>query len=105
MEYLKGSNMKYGKEEVTRTIDKDGSTETVATNYVDGAPVQPIRRLYQMRHRVTFDEIFRKTEEFLLDSLRPGSKKLEVAFRVERTPINMKTNTYDLVECYTILEY
>ena len=97
--------MKYGREDVKRIMDEGGSTETISTNYVAGNPVQPIRRLYEIRHRVSFDDLFRKSEEFLMDSLRPGSKKLEISFKVERTPINMKTDTYDLVECYTILDY
>lgn len=98
--------MKYGKEEVTRTIDAVGSTETISTNYVAGTPVQPVRRLYQMRHRVgSVEDLEMRAIKFLSDAIQPGSKMLEPSIRIEQTPINRKENSHDLVECYTILEY
>lgn len=96
--------MRFGKDEVTRVIDQKGSTVTTVTNYHKGVAVNPIRHRYEIRERIIdLDASIKLAADFIEEATCPETKKKDMAIRIDNS--HAKEGGYDLVQCYTILEY
>lgn len=98
-------NIKYGKVETKRVIDDEGSTETVKEHINNSASTKPVRRAYEIKHRVTNEaEEFKEYADFSR-KLREDKGMLDPAFRIEFSKLGDEKGYYYVVLCYTRLEY
>lgn len=98
--------MNYGKEGMTKFLDKEGSTETFEKKWNAGELSKPIRHTFEMRHRVKFDEliIISEVNNILINMLQDPSRH-ENGIRLEGTERGKEIGHIHIVECYTQLEY
>jgi tetrahydromethanopterin S-methyltransferase subunit A len=89
----------YGKDEATRIIDNNGSTETVVKTFRAGVP--KVRRRVEIRHRTDVTNIDKITE--IVNSLLNDPTKLDTGIRFE--PVMGDKGYHHIVECYTLLEF
>jgi hypothetical protein len=89
--------MKYGSETTTTTLDDDGSTLSIKTNYKDGTPMPETFKTYSIRVKVSNEQ--QQTEEMLRFSVESAGK-LDPSFHIERKVSNP---TWYIVKCWTEL--
>lgn len=98
-------NSPYRKEHVTKLLDDNGSTVTNELNIVKSKSIAPTRKRYEMKYRVnTQKEEHEKMLEFS-DELAKNKSMLDPVIRWEHTKLGREHGYYNLVCCYTVLEY
>lgn len=96
--------MDFGTEEITTTIDDNGSSVTVRKNYVRGDIVRPVKHYYAMKKRVhTQAEEHQAFLEFS-DQVSKDPTMLDPAFKYEKSKLGDTNGYYNVVLCYTKLE-
>lgn len=98
------NNVQYGATEVAKVTDEHGSTETIKENIRDWSTISPIRRVYEIRRKVTNQN--EELEEYSLfsnDTLS-DTTKLDISFRVDRHGFETR-GYYYITKCYTQLQY
>ena len=96
--------MRFGRDEVTRVIDQKGSTETTVTNYHQGEAVKPVRHKYEIRERIVdIDLSIQLAADFIEEATSTETKKKDMSIKIDNP--SGKHGEFDLVKCYTILEY
>jgi len=93
----------HGNEETTQTIDDNGSTKTIVKRWENEALQKPVRHRYEIRHRTDKTNI--TAIEQLIKSLLADPAKLDASVKIERTKMGEQKGYYNLVECYTTLEF
>lgn len=94
-------NPKYGQVGEKQLIDDSGSTMEVERSYHQGDVMYPVRRKYEVRHRLDNTDL--QTMAKIVEDLLNDPKKLDKSFKIE--PGKKDSGKYHLVECYTILVY
>jgi hypothetical protein len=95
--------IKYGKERMENVLDDNGSTMIIDANVRNKEYVKPIRKHYEWRERVkTKHEELAQVIKFYKD-MQPHHK--DVAIRIETSKTGQEKGYWDVVFCYTIVEY
>lgn len=97
------TNIQYGSDESTKIIDDNGSTETIMYNYAGGERVSPTSRKYRIYHRTDKTDI--ATLERIAKNLINDPLKLDASLGLDKTKHGERDGYYNIVECYTVLEY
>jgi hypothetical protein len=95
--------MKYGLERITTTLDENGSTLTTITNIREFKEVKPTRKYFEIREKVTDKK--QEMTEFLKFSESMDDKKLDPAFKLERTRDGDEKGYYYVIKCWTEVIY
>lgn len=99
------TQIQYGTDETTRIIDESGSTETVVENYVDWEIKKPSRHVFEFRKKVTNQEQEMQEYYKFSEEVNRDPKKLEPAFKIERSALGVKNGYYYVVCRYMVMEY
>lgn len=92
------NNPNYGKVTETNTLDSNGSTVSLETNYQGGHVRLPRYRHYEYRERVK-DSKEESAQYFKFLAEKEG--KLKTNFHTERTKIGDSEGWYYVVKCWT----
>lgn len=92
---------KFGRVGERQVIDDNGSTMEVERSYHKGDVMYPVRRKYEVRHRLDTTDL--QTMADIIQELLSDPKKLDKTVKLE--PGKKDSGKYHLVECYTILVY
>jgi hypothetical protein len=87
----------------TQLIDDNGSTKTTETKIHNGQTTGPVRVRYEIRHRTKKDDLLFPSQ--VISDLLTDMMKLDTLIRLEKTKTGEQEGYYNLVSCYTVLEY
>lgn len=97
--------VKFGKTKETRVLDDNGSVITEEMNIRDSQVILPVRKYYEIRVRVNNrEEEYLEYAKFSAE-ISKDNTMLDVAFRIEHSKIGDANGYYNIVRCYTQLEY
>ena len=102
---MKLEKPKFGKVSTTSVIDKEGSTSTFDTNYVNGDVKLPVRNRFEIKVRVCTQAEEHAEYMKFSQELRENPYMLDACFRIDRSSIGDKKGFYYVVKCFTRLEY
>lgn len=97
--------MKYGKEQTTRFLDDQVSTETREENMVNGEIANPVRKHYEIKERVHNQREEHEAYMRFSDEVVHDPHKLDPSFQIRRTAVGDDKGYYLVVHCYTVLEH
>lgn len=95
--------VRYGTVERSKIIDDNGSTVTQIKKYEDYVAVGPERLRFAIRHRT--DKTSLQTIAEIANDLLNDLTKLDAELKLEKTKSGEQQGYFNLVECYTVLEY
>lgn len=93
----------FGSLKTTVLLDDEGSSLTVAENYLAKSVTKPIRKLYEIRHKLPIGDT--ESVHKITDALLADESKLDSGIRIEHSPTAEQSHSFYVVEFYTILEY
>ena len=96
--------MDFGTEEITTTIDDNGSSVTIKRNYVRGDIVRPVRHQYAIKKRVKNQAEEHAAYLEFSDMIASDPNKLDPQFKLEFSKLGKENGYYNVVVCYTQLE-
>ena len=97
--------MQFGTTKTTMVLNDNGSTATEIENVFNGNVVRPVRKMYEIKTRVTCQQ--QELEAYLAfsDENMRDRTRLDPYFRIDRTKAGNDNGYYYVTSCYTTLVY
>lgn len=97
--------MEYGTIKTIVILDDNGSTETETINIHKAETIRPVRKSYEIKHRVHNQQEEHQAYLEFSDELQRDKTMLDPCFKLEFTKIGRDNGFYYVVKCYTQLSY